>query len=381
VALLDEIAGSVASGAAKASESGGGDNKFFEDALHNLNTNAVDLPNLAGLPVSLPLMRAIVNTAPQSLREAQSEEWRNGPGECAALLRVADKTTHGGDADMRADFEECRAYWTLEFPNLSDRTRSIVVLSFSMLVRPFITRPLRPLFSTDTNITPEDIFTGKVLIVDLSVQQFRLAGRVASLIWKYCFQVASLRRIQPRDGTYLRPVVLWADEYQTFASRFDSEWAAVARSAGACAVFAVQNRESLIRELGNAATVDSLLGNLQCAFLCQNSSSATNEWAAKLIGEHWRTITSVNVGQSNPQNVELDPTLTRGVVLSEQKRHYVEPARFNGLGRGGPKHAYQVECVVYNGGTQFQGLDEDGRAALLPYALLTFNQRSHNHGE
>ena len=95
VALLDEIAGAMASGAGKASE-GGGENKFFDDALHNLNTNAVDLPLLAGLPVSLPLMRAIVNTAPQSLKEAQSEEWKLGPGECAALLRDADRATAGG---------------------------------------------------------------------------------------------------------------------------------------------------------------------------------------------------------------------------------------------------------------------------------------------
>ena len=136
----------------------------------------------------------------------------------------------GADEDARADYEECRSYWTQEFPNLSDRTRSIISLSFSMLVRPFITPPLRRSFSTDSNITPEEIFQGKVLIVDYSVQQYRLVGQVANLIWKYCFQVASLRRIPPTDGTYPRPSVLWADEYQTFASRFDSEWAAVARS-------------------------------------------------------------------------------------------------------------------------------------------------------
>ena len=39
VALLDEIAGAIASGAGKAE--GGGDNKFFEDALHHMNTNLV----------------------------------------------------------------------------------------------------------------------------------------------------------------------------------------------------------------------------------------------------------------------------------------------------------------------------------------------------
>jgi hypothetical protein len=320
-------------------------------------------------------MRAVVNTAPQSLAQAESDAWKHGRGECAALLRTADELTVGADEDARTDYEECRAYWTQEFPNLSDRTRSIITLSFSMLVRPFITRPLRRLFSTDTNITPEDTFKGKIIIIDLPVQQYRLAGRVANLAWKYCFQVASLRRKQPAPGTYLRPVCLWADEYQMFVSDFDAEWAAVARSAGACACFAVQNRESLIRVLGNAATVDSLLGNLQCVFLCQNSSSSTNEWAAKLIGERWRPVVSINAGRSNPQAPEADPTLTSGIVSSEQRRYFVEPARFTTLKRGGPKYGDQVECIVYNGGAKFQGVDEDGRPALLPYALLTFNQR------
>jgi hypothetical protein len=243
-----------------------------------------------------------------------------------------------------------------------------------MMVKPFITRPLRRLFSTNTNITPEDTFKGKVIIVDLPVQQFRLAGRVANLAWKYTFQVASLRRMQPADGTYLRPIFLWADEYQTFCSFFDAEWAAVARSAGACACLAVQNRESLIRVLGNAATVDSLLGNLQCVFLCQNSSSTTNEWAAKLIGERYRSIMSFSAGRSNPQAPEADPTMSSGASSSEQRRFYVEPGRFSTLARGGAKHDYRVECICFNGGMRFEGADEDGNPALLPYILLTFNQ-------
>ena len=45
----------------------------------------------------------------------------------------------------RADFEECESYFVQEYPALSDRTRSVVTLMFSMLVRPFITRPLNVL--------------------------------------------------------------------------------------------------------------------------------------------------------------------------------------------------------------------------------------------
>ena len=89
-----------------------------------------------------------------------------------------------------------------------------------MLVRPLITRPLRKLFSTDTNIKPEDAFDGKIIIIDLPVQEFRLAGRVANLAWKYCFQVAVLRRMQPTDtGHLFAPGVLVGGRGAEFRER------------------------------------------------------------------------------------------------------------------------------------------------------------------
>ena len=183
-----------------------------------MNTNLVDLPVFAGILVSLPLMRSIVTSAPLSQEEARNPQWQE-VSTCAAILREADAATAKTGGDARADFEECRNYWLQEWPNLSEKTRSIISLSFSMLVRPFITRPLRKLFSTDTNTRPEDAFEGKFIIIDLPVQEFRLAGRVASLAWKYCFQVAVMRRAQAPPGHYLRPVFLWADESPKLCDR------------------------------------------------------------------------------------------------------------------------------------------------------------------
>src|SRR5580692_8848756 len=175
-------------------------------------------------------MRSIVSSAPQSLAQIADEKWQESSA-CAAILREAEKATAKASVDVRSDFEECRNYWLQEYPVLSEKTRSIITLSFSMLVRPLITRPLRKLFSTDTNIKPEDTFNGKIVIVDLPVQDFRLAGKVASLAWKFCFQLAVLRRNPPtQPNTYLRPVFLYADEAQNFITEFDAEYQAVARS-------------------------------------------------------------------------------------------------------------------------------------------------------
>ena len=179
-----------------------------------------------------------------------------------------------------------------------------------------------------------------------------------------------MRRTQPASG-YLRPVFLWADEAQSFISSYDSEFQATARSAGGCTVYLTQNRESFRRVLGNADAVDSLLGNLQAKFFCQNSGD-TNEWAAKLLGERWLKITSTNVGQSQHEHHggTRDGGNSSGVTRSDQRRYFVEPARFTTLKRGGEKHNFTVEAIVYNGGHVFENGGEQ-----LPYKLISFNQK------
>lgn len=365
VNLLDELGVAIAG----ESEGGNGSSKFWEDALHHMNTNLVELPLLAGLPVTLPLLRSIVTTAPYTPEQAADATWK-ASSPCAAIIAEADKATANADAQVRADFEECRDYWMTEFPNLSEKTRSIISLTFSMLVRPLITRPLRQIFSADSNFKPEDTFEGKIIIVDIPVQEFRLVGRIANLAFKYCFQIAVLRRMQPADRqSFLRPVFLWADEAQQFVTRFDPEYQAVARSAGGCTVYLTQNRESFRRALKNYDAVDSLLGNLQCKVLCQNAGD-TNEWAAKLLGERWIMITGTSVGTQNDGKPMQHGNFNSGLQRNEQRRYFVEPAAFTTLKRGGPQHNFQVEAIIYNGGNQFQNGNE-----TLPYIKLTFNQK------
>lgn len=369
VALLDEIATAVS----EKTDGRGGDGKFWEDALHTLNVNAVALPVFAGLKVSLPLLRDITSSAAQSPEQVNDPEWQKN-SVCFQILSEADKATKDGDPEARADFEECRTYWLQDFPSYSDKTRSSIMLGFTVLIQPLVTRPLRKLFSSDTNIKPEDTFDGKIIIVDLPVQEFRVAGRIANLTWKYCFQVATLRRMQPKDG-FLRPVFLWADEAQNFVSKFDSEYQAVARSAGGCTVYLTQNIESFRRVLKNDDAVNSLLGNLQAKFFCQQSSSETNEWAAKLFGQRYIRITSTSANVSPVAQLFLPPNKqaqqNAGIGRAEDKRFYVEPAVFTTLKRGGPSFNFQVECIVYNGGHLFG----NGSGERLPYRMLTFNQR------
>src|SRR5262249_1368747 len=153
--------------------------------------------------------------------------------------------------ETQADYAECRAYWLDDFANLSEKTRSIITLMFTKLAQPFTTQPLRKLFCADTTIRPEDTFDGAVIIIDMPTQEYRLVGRIAALTWKYCWQVAVLRRKPAPRGEYLRPVCCWADEAaENFLSRSDSAFAAAARQSAGCLVYLAQNINQYRKRLG-----------------------------------------------------------------------------------------------------------------------------------
>lgn len=371
VNLLDEISQAVSGHA----DDAGGEGKFWQDALHLMLTYLVDLLLFAGLPLTMSSLRSIVSSAPYSAAQAADSKWRE-TSICSLVLAEAEKATRDSDTEVRCDFQECWNYWMIDFPNLSEKTRSITTLMFSMVAQPVIARPLGKLFSSETNIRPEDTFDGKIIIVDIPIQTFRLVGRIANMLWKYCFQVAVLRRSQPAEkDKYLRPVFLYADEAQYYLTNFDSIYQAVARSAGGCTIFLTQSRESYLKVLRKPEAVDALLGNLQAKFMCQNTGE-TNSWSSKLLGERWVISTSTNVGQQQGKqeftNPQTNTSNSTGVSQTPQLRHFVEAAVFTTLKRGGEIYHYQVEAIVYNGGHLFAST---GKEAFLPYKLLTFNQR------
>lgn len=232
----------------------------------------------------------------------------------------------------------------------------------------FHDRYLRRLFCEDTNISPEACFDGKIIVIDLPVQEFGLTGRVAAMAWKYCTQAAIMRRPSPPPGKNHRPVCIWMDEANQFLSGDrDAQFAAVCRSAGGCLTMLAQNREIMRRALGSDDTLDAMLGNLQSKWFCQNSGE-TNDYAARLLGERWKEIEHSGIsygGDSGGGHTET----------AEQRRFYVEPVTFATLKRGGPVNDRLVETIVYNGGAEYDHTDPaTGQTERVPYARLTLRQ-------
>jgi hypothetical protein len=363
VALFDTMAEAADGGQSK----GGGDSEWFPMQTHGLCVNAVDLVQpIPNLQLSMQLLYEIVASSPASVAQAADPKWQED-SMCWAVIQAADAATQNADAGTRADFELRRKFFLQQFVGLAERPRSIIVQSFLQLVEPFITAPFRELFSSATSLTPEDTFDGKWIIVDLPVQEFEEVGRIASIIWKYSFQKAVLKRVPPNDGAYLRPVELFADECQTFVTRADARFQSIARSAGCCTVYATQSCESLREVLGNDDAVDALLGNLQSKFFCQNGSPDTNEWATRLIGGRLAPITSGTEGKGSDRQGHAAVNVL--ATTAEQKRAYIEPATLATLRSGGEVNGYIVEHICYKGGSAMM------KPRRSPYAAMSFPEK------
>jgi hypothetical protein len=365
VALLEEIASAVDPTAAGA---GAGENAFFEGAHRTKLTNLVHLCQLAGLRVSLPLMREISSSAPQTVAEGKNAAWKK-ESICWEVLREAYFATKQSPAAY-ADFLECKKYFLVDYPGLSDRTRGVVEIMFTSLVRPFLTRPLRPLFCESTTVRPEDCFKGKIFLIDIPVQEYHQTGKLAALAFKRCFQLAVMRRSGPPGS--LRPVFLFADEAQNFLSPRDTEFQAVARSAGGVTCLLTQQISSIREAMGSEDKAENLSSNLVTKWFC-NASGETAKWASELIGERYTNINAINIGGSTTTQAGAvgDGSRQGGIHRSEQKRAYIEPIEFSKLKRGGKANNYKVHAVVFAGGKMFQGAGEE-----QPYKIIAFDQRS-----
>lgn len=227
------------------------------------------------------------------------------------------------------------------------------------------------LFCGNTNLTPQALEEGKIIVVDLPVDEYGEIGRYAAAIWKYAVQV-SLQRRQVSRGT--RPVFLWQDEAQHFVLKTDSMFQSTCRSYKVANVLLTQNISNVYATLGgksSEALVDSLFGNLNTRIFHANGDYSTNEWMAKVIGRsrQFLTSSSLNYGASDPFAVAMGATAPQtSASVNEVFEYEVQPSVCTTFRTGGPANRWLVDSIVFSNGSCFH-------ATGKPYLFCTFSQK------
>ena len=218
-------------------------------------------------------------------------------------------------------------------------------------------RHIYELLCTNSTLTPECVFSGNIIILDLPIKDYGDAGVLVQCAFKYLFQRAVERRQDLGDNT--RPVFMFVDEAQNFFTEYDAVFQQTARSSRVATVLLSQNINNFYSHLGgdnNARYLfDSLAGNLNTRIFHANGDNLTNEWASKMFGSWDKPISSTSA-TTNPHHT-LNPfegqPPTFGHGMTTRREPLVPPEDFAKLRSGNTKNGFNADAYVYRVGSVF----------------------------
>ena len=347
---------------------GGEGDQYWKLTNRQLTRNAMELLIQAKGTITIPDLYRLVLSAPTSFEMLQSETWR-ASSFCFQCLTEADAKV---SAVKRADLQLATDFFCVEWPNLSEKTRSIVqsvLTSMLDILNRGVARTL--LSSSETTVRPEMACDGKIILVDMPLKLFGEVGQFVQTVWKYCFQQAMERRDIAANP---RPVFIVVDESHLLATSSDQVFQTTARSSRTAVVYATQSISNYLAAFGgeqSEAEVHSLLGNLQTQFFHQQADTRTNTYAADLIGrtKQYFMNSNSNWGPVDWSNVLFGGRTDTGssAGMSEQFEFEVQPSEFTTLRQGGPPD-WLVDAIVVRGGKRFA---QTGR----PWLPVTIRQQ------
>ncbi len=335
----------IAQGASVKSES------YWEGGKTQLLRNTITTLKCAGELVTFENIYRFIVTAPTSQKALAGQDFKDTY--CYHVLNQAtenaDTATNAGRAENHhRDFDICLLYWTKEYPNLAEKTRSIIVSMVTTGADMFLQGNLRTVFSETKSrrpCPPELARQGKIIIVDMPVKTFEGVGVIANNVYKLCFQKAAERLPFKKTGI---AVALYADECQHFLNDYDNLFLQTSRSAGCSVFFLTQSINNLITKYGDhgEAKAYNLLGLITNKYAMRNTCVKTNQYFADLCGQDWEMQSSSSVGIGDD-----DERITSS--LSESRRYRVEPIRFSEL-LTDQEHLI-FEAIAHNGRTWSNG--------------------------
>jgi len=298
---------------------GGGENKFWDNALRDMLRHSFAALTIAYGSFNLDQVFSMLDSAPMGDAQLDNKEFLEKSFCAQTLMKMYQKEkTHDVKSVMR--------YFRTTWGSMDAKLRSNLTATLSSVAGALGMGRLYEMWSTDTTFLPEQTHDGLVIVLDMPVKTWGRDGVIGQHIFKYAWQRATERR-----GAYGVPVFLWADEAHLFLSDYDAEFQSTARSSRAATIYLAQTVNSYYNALKGSNpsyAVKAMLANLKTKVFHANDDVDTNTYAAELIGKHvlqrrnatdgWTrgtshgTSTSDTKGSSNSVSHGTNTSHTRG---------------------------------------------------------------------
>lgn len=334
VNALMNISGLSVNGNRKESE------PFWEVQQRTRLDRLIRLNQLSGEPLSILTLYRLHSSTPNDLDQLTDEGFAKHSYCWELMAKAAERV-----GEDHPDFKLVEDYFFRTMPNLNDRTSSSILAMTASVLEPFVSsRILNRMFCGGTNLKLEDVFSGKILLLDIPIARHEHVGRIAQIMLGY----ALMKEVEKRDlSKHGNPLIFHYDEFQNFLTPFMHQFMSTCRSSRAGVVVISQNTSNLRAAMGGGyaadAKVNALLGLTNTRFYHANNCTITNEFGANSIGKSFLNLSSVNIGRQNDSSAGTSQAL----------HHLIEPREFTMLRKGGKANGYLVDSIITGTGRVF----------------------------
>jgi len=287
---------------ASATASQKGSEPFWEDATRQVLCYALPPLYAATGTLAIPDIIRFVNTAPQSLADVKSPDWRKGSFMFSVIALAADCPKV---PLPRATLKDCIAFWSQAYPAIPEKTRGNVVITVTTTLDRFKHGRLNRIFCGRTSVVPELSFLGMVTVLCMPTLTWNEDGVIAQQICKFFWQRSVLARNALGPEYRERPVFLWSDEAQDTVHSYDGEFLGLARDSKCCPVYLTQSLPAYYAKMGGDNPRDAahgLVGKFITHIYHANACPETNEYASRMIGKVVTRRRNMSVGSSETFN-------------------------------------------------------------------------------
>jgi hypothetical protein len=290
-----------------------------------------------------------ISSLPQNRDQVADDKWKQSAYCVRVLVEALDKHPHNEDLGIAAD------YAMEEYPALGEKTSAGITATSVNVLEKFMSGDVGSLVASgETNLSPDDILDGRIVVVDCPALKYREPGQFIQLVWKLCTIRAVLRRdlaVNPRD------VCIYADECQLHAvPSVDSMTQAVARSHRLINVAITQNINLLQSVFHSKEDAHAWCSNLMTKFIFANPDMDTNNYFSALLGQSKQLLMGGSSGGKpyDPIGEWMGESGGSHTSFNENWQPDVRPEFFvGGLRKGGRENGFLVDCIVTQGGRRF----------------------------
>lgn len=221
--------------------------------------------------------------------------------------------------DQRADFRTVKDYFLNEYKTLDTKISSVIKSEVTRMTYTFVSDPQ----ILNTFCAPEDklnffgfddlVDTGKIVVLDMNIAEFRNLSKIIAAYLKLDFQSAALIRITREGANFIRPLIFVSDEYQEYVTASDADFYAVSRESKCVNIVSTQSYSSLMKTLKSEEALQTILTNLTNKIWLRTDDKKTADAAVAQCG----TVIREEVTKGFNENANLGYSNLMGRKLKQ----------------------------------------------------------------